>query len=227
MKNNKNNSFKDGFHLNSSFWQNYKKTIGNLPSRLFDIAIGCILGDASLYRVSKDSKIKFEQGYIHKEYLFHLFDLFKSFSFHDEPYTRYEINGPRKGLIKSYSFRTFSHPAFNSIWDLFYSEGRKNIKPGLIRDHLTPEGLAYWIMDDGSLQNDNKTMIIHTQSYTCEEVETLSSELNNKFKLSSKVIPHKKKYWVILIPSQNAEELSNLIKPYIHNSMSYKIPKIK
>ena len=69
----------------------HKKTIDHLPTQLFDIAIGCILGDACMYRISKNSKIKFEQGYIHKEYLFHLFDLFKDFSFHDKPYTRYEI----------------------------------------------------------------------------------------------------------------------------------------
>jgi hypothetical protein len=49
-------------------------------------------------------------------------------------------------------------------------------------------------MDDGSLQNDNKTIIIHTQSYTYEEVKTLSLELNQKFKLHSKIIPHKKIY---------------------------------
>lgn len=46
-------------------------------------------------------------------------------------------------------------------------------------------------MDDGSLQNDKKTMILHTQSYTNNEVNNLSLELNEKFKLNSKVIPHK------------------------------------
>jgi hypothetical protein len=49
-------------------------------------------------------------------------------------------------------------------------------------------------MDDGSLQNDNKTMIIHTQAYTYEEVKILSLELNEKFNFNSKVIPHKKFY---------------------------------
>lgn len=57
-------------------------------------------------------------------------------------------------------------------------------------------------MDDGSLQNDKKTMIIHTQSYSYEEVMILSYELNKKFNLNSRVIPHKKVYWVILIPSE-------------------------
>jgi len=71
-----------------------------------------MLGDACMYKISKNSKIKFEQGYKHKEYLYHLFNLFKDYTFQDEPYIRYEI---RKDLIKSFSFRTFTHPTFNSI----------------------------------------------------------------------------------------------------------------
>jgi hypothetical protein len=78
-------------------------------------------------------------------------------------------------------------------------------------------------MDDGSLQNDNKTMIIHTQSYTYEEVKILSLELNDKFKLQSKVISHKKIYWVILIPNKDFKILLNLIQPFIHSSMNYKL----
>ena len=99
----------------------------------------------------------------------------------------------------------------------------KIVKLNLIKDHLTPIGLTYWIMDDGSLQNDKKTLIIHTQSYTEKEVNLLSFELNKKFELDSKVIIHKKKYWVIKIPSNYFEKLLKLIKPYIHPSMNYKI----
>lgn len=113
-----------------------RPTIGGLPP-LYNIAIGCMLGDACMYRVSKDAKIKFEQGgvvrrtipllrsYMHKDYLYHLFDIFKNYTFHDSPYFRYDKTGLRKGLIKSYSFRTFTHPTFNPIWDLFIEKGKK------------------------------------------------------------------------------------------------------
>lgn len=172
---------KDGHPLSSKYWQDYKKSLPNLPSNLQEIAVGCLLGDACLYRISKDTKIKFEQGYLHKDYLFSLFNLFKVYTSQEEPYTRLEIRGEKKGQVKSYSFRTFSHTTFNSLWDLFIIEGEKSIKPGLITNHLTDLSLAYWIMDDGSLQNDKKSMIIHTQSYSKAEVELLSSELNMKF----------------------------------------------
>jgi len=49
--------------------------------------------------------------------------------------------------------------------------GKKIIVPNLVSNHLTAEGLAYWIMDDGGLQNDKKTTVIdRSQSYSKEEV---------------------------------------------------------
>ena len=96
-----------------------------------------------MYKISKDTKIKFEQSYIHKDYLFYLFDLFKLYTFHEKPYSRLEIRGIRKNLIKSFSFRTFTHPTFNNLWDLFIINGKKSIKEGLILDHLSDLGLTY------------------------------------------------------------------------------------
>ena len=43
---------------------------------------------------------------------------------------------------------------------------KKSITPGLITNYLTARGLAYWIMCDGSLQNDKKSIILHTQGFS-------------------------------------------------------------
>ena len=40
-----------------------------------------ILSDACMYKVSKHALIKFEQGYLQEEFLFHLFSLFKEYCF--------------------------------------------------------------------------------------------------------------------------------------------------
>ena len=81
-------------------------------------------------------------------------------------------------------------------------------------------------MGDGSLQSNKKTMILHTQSYSKNENLVLSKELNEKFKLNSVVIPHKKNYWVIKFSSKDAVRLKFLIEPYIIPSMVYKIPVV-
>lgn len=50
------NSYKDGHALNSKNWEDNKKGIGDLPPKEYEESIGCMLGDACMYRVSKDAK---------------------------------------------------------------------------------------------------------------------------------------------------------------------------
>lgn len=140
-----------------------------------------------MYRTGINSKVKFEQGYMHKEYLFHLFSVFKLFIFQDKPLARYELRGARKGEIKSYEFKTFTHTLFNPVYELFYGNGKKHITPGIVAKYLTPLGLAHWIMDDGNL-NHFRSMVLHTQGFLPAEVEILCAELNLKFGLHCKVV---------------------------------------
>ncbi|KEP44901.1 putative intron-encoded DNA endonuclease (mitochondrion) [Rhizoctonia solani 123E] len=84
-------------------------------------------------------------------------------------------------------------------------------------------------MGDGSLQKDRKTMILHTQSYTELENFILSEELNAKFGFTTEVElirPHKNWDFCIKFNSKDALLLHNLIKPHVHSSMAYKIPKV-
>lgn len=220
---------KDGYHLNSKYWQDWKKKLPPIAPELREIAIGMILSDACMYKKSNHSLIKFEQGYAQEEFLNHLFDLFKPYCFMVEPGKRIELHGKRKALIKSLWFKTFSHYSFDDIWCLFYKDSSdkviKTIQEGLIFFfQLTEKGLAYWIMGDGSLQKDSKTMILHTQSYSENENLILSKELNEKFGFKTEVKLHKKIYWIIKFSKEDALILHNLIKPHILASMVYKLP---
>lgn len=191
-----------------------------------EVAIAMVLSDAGLAWTSKDAHMKIEQGYKQVEFVKHLFELFKDYCFAVSPQPYIAKSGTRQGLVKSYWFKTFSHPSFTCIWNMFYVDGVKTILPGLILEHLTGLGLAYWIMSDGSLQSDGRSMILHTQSFTERENELLSSELNIKFGLHSRVIPHKEKYWVIYIPSKDATVLHSLIYSHIIPSFKYKVPRL-
>jgi len=97
-----------------------KKNISVLPPILKEIAIGMILSDACMYKKSTEALIKFEQGYLQKEFLFHLFDIFKLYCFMIEPGKRIDKKGSRKGFIKSFLFKTLSHYSFTNILILFY-----------------------------------------------------------------------------------------------------------
>src|SRR5258705_751119 len=218
---------RDGYHLNSKYWQEHKQKLPYLPNELYQVLVGMILSDACMYKISNHALIKFEQGYIQEEFLFHLFFLFKDYCFMIEPGKRQQLYGERKGLIKSFWFKTFSHVYFDSLWDLFYKASSNNktaikyINKGLISNHLTETGLAFWVMGDGSL--NKKSMILHTQSYLEEENLILSKELNDKFGFKTKIVPHKNKYWVISFSSLDTVLLNKLIKPYMLPSMNYKL----
>lgn len=223
------NNTRDGYHYNSSYWQNYKRSLPKIPKRLREIAFGMILGDATVAYVSRNAYIKFEQGSKQKEFIFHLFELFKSYCFMQQPQIRYKEKTSQE--IKSYWFKTFSFPCFTEFHTLFYKSSkyqknyvRKTISKHLVHHYLTPRALAYWIMCDGSLQNDKKSLILHTQSYNKREHQYLSNELNRKFQLHSRILVHKEKYYVIYIPSQDSGRVSKLISKYMIPSFNYKIP---
>lgn len=98
----KTKNIRQGYHLNSRYWQKYKASLPCLPDRLFDIAVGMILGDASWSKVSREAHIKFEQGYKQEAFLYHLFHQFHLYSFMEEPGKRVDLRGKRLGCIKSF-----------------------------------------------------------------------------------------------------------------------------
>jgi hypothetical protein len=135
----------------------------------------------------------------------------------------------KRGVIKSYSFRTITHPAFNEIYNLFIctssGDGKKTYKRGLITNYITSVGLSYWVRDDGNLQKNNE-IIFFTMGFTEKINIQIVIELNRKFKLNRKVVCHKKKYWAIYIPASDAPTMREHLQ-YLPDSMKYKMPLIK
>lgn len=226
--NSKNRLYPDGHYVRSRYWKQYKKSLpAQLPENLFHVALGLILGDASLYKTKTEgTKIKIEQGYKHKTYVEHLNVLFKDWTFFKEPYAYIAKKGKRQGQIKSYSFRTFAHPAFDILWNLFITSGKKTYQTGTVTKYLNGIGLSYWIADDGSLHKKSNEIILNTQSFSYEENVQICKELNQKFNLHAKVLNHKKKYWVLYIPASDAAILRTYLV-HLPVSMQRKMPKCK
>jgi LAGLIDADG DNA endonuclease family len=92
-------------------------------------------------------------------------------------------------------------------------------------DWLTPEGLACWYADDGSLKWKNRSNAVRfcTDSFTLEEVQLLQQILRLKFSLPSAI--HKQGRFYRLYISENCyAQLRELILPHLHPSMYYKFP---
>lgn len=94
-------------------------------------------------------------------------------------------------------------------------------------DLLTPESLAIWYMDDGTIKHksdsDNQSPSINISSYsfTKEENEMLINTLQNKFGIECN-LRKEKEYWSIYITVAGTPKFLQLITPFIHPSMRYK-----
>jgi hypothetical protein len=78
-----------------------------LPNNFKDISIGLLLGDLYAQKQTKNSNamFRFEQGLVHKDYLFHLYELFKSYSGQAPKISNRLPNNLTSPLFRSMIFR--------------------------------------------------------------------------------------------------------------------------
>jgi hypothetical protein len=187
---------------------------------LHGVIIGLILGDLHVNKASKNARLMFKQGLVHKDYIYHLFQLFSSYSKMEAP-RHYEYFDKRtKKIYYSISFNTYSLPCFNYYHSLFYVNGVKII-PKNIGELLTPAGLAYWAMDDGSKLEEG--FKLSTNSYTKEDVQFLVTVLKLNFNLDCTIHNFGKDQFTIFIKQNSMDKFRSLVTPYFHNSMLYKL----
>jgi hypothetical protein len=221
--------------LKGNTLKEYKKTLTFLTQEQDDILVGTLLGDASIFKGAKNnpsySPVKWEQKASQKDYIFHLYNKFKTFI----------TTPPKIRTIKacsnikerqSYLVTTFSHPLFSYYKDILYTMDTCNIRrkiiPENIGDYLTPRALAYWYMDDG--YKDPYGFRISTQNFTYEEHLILKKTFWNKYGINITIREAKTKWkgvekivYYIYIPANDRDKFLNLIKAYILPSFQYKI----
>jgi hypothetical protein len=213
---------------NSKALRELKAKLVRLTNEQHEAAIGLILGDVSIQTLNKGKtyRLKFEWGNINKDYAFHVHDLFKEWIL-SEPKARTRINQNGNEVI-TWWFQTFSHEAFNPLAELFLNgKGKKIVKDGLIRDHLTPRGLAYWFADDGGKldysSNRGKGIVFNTHSFTEAEVRQMCIELEAKFGFVC-WLKFNKGQPTIAISGSSYDIFIEYISPYIFPTMRAKLP---
>lgn len=77
-------------------------------------------------------------------------------------------------------------------------------------------------MDDGGEEKYNQT-ILHTRSFSKEEVIYLQFVLERNFDLRTRLEEKKEDQWVIYIPVRQKTRLKDIVGPYMHQSMFYKL----
>lgn len=203
-----------------------KNRIGPHNKDIISVIIGSLLGDAyGNKRFVEGTRICFRQSIVHKEYLFWLYQFFNNQGYCSklEPrlYTRtLKINGIEKKYY-GYEFNTYTFRSLDWIYNMFYKNGKKRIHSNL-ENFLTPLALAIWISDDGCWAKSG--IRISCNVFTLKEVKLLIKILSTNFGLICNVqnIGILDKYSVY-IQSRSISKLREIVSPFIHNSMLYKL----
>jgi recombination protein RecA len=180
-----------------------------VSDRQIAILIGCLLGDAYL---TKLGKIQIEQS--SKDYIDWKYQELASISYPNPPkeVVRFEKNDNR--VTKSFRFWTRQ---YFRVWRDDFYQGSQKIFPKKLVNWLTPLSLAVWYMDDGCYQKFDCTL--STESFDLESREQLMNILRD---FGIKSLPRGK--GKIRIKSSSLKKFFELINPYIHRSMMYKLP---
>ena len=216
-------------------WTHTLNRIGPHNDDTISVLVGCLLGDAHA-KLSKSkfpgTNFRFKQSGRHKDYLFSLYEFFfvRGYCSNAGPREYKTILKQNKTKIYyGYEFDIYTFSSLNWLYDLFYVNGVKVIKPELI-NYLTPMSLAYLIMDDGGWVSGSKSVRIATNNFTKEEVELLKNMIETKFGLNCTIQLLSKKggntpkdKYSLYFKVVSFPKLKELVLPYMHPSMKYKL----
>lgn len=184
------------------------------------LIIGKLLGDGHLESVTgKTFRLKIEHSLRQKEYVDWTYEALKSIAaspprtkkqtVRGKEYTKYWFNSKYSSSLRFYN-QQFYH-------------GKKKIIPKLIHRWLTPLVLAVWFMDDGSVKSSvHRARIINTHSFSKVEIEMIISILKSKYDILAKLRKQKEGYQIMIL-AESAKDFAALIRPYMHQSMMYKL----
>ena len=134
---------------NFMFVRYYRKSTKydlELNADLIEIIIGLMLGDlfAEKRNPNSNTRLQFKQSIKNKEYIEHLYSLFKDYCNSEPKVTSSVDNRPgKKELNVSIKFWTQSLPCFNQFRELFYDDSGNKFIPLNLEDYLTSRSLAY------------------------------------------------------------------------------------
>jgi len=195
-----------------------------ISNDLHEIIIGLTLGDLHIRKRFLNSSLNFKGGLKNKEYIFHLYEIFKLYCKTKPKIIEAKL---KNKIYYSVKFDTLTNEIFNIYHNLFYENKIKKV-PNNIKELLTPIGLAYWAMDDGS--PDRSGFIFYTNSFIYEDVLLLTKILKENFDLNCSIHIRKtkeKKQYMIYIKADSFDKFVKLVTPYFHSSMLYKLEKRK
>lgn len=179
---------------------------------------GTILGDARLEWHGRGVRLTLNHSVRQKSYIawkreevapFHLSPLFLH----------------AKGVYPFWRFVTKTHPRLQELASIFYVNGTKQIPENIADLLTTPKSLAVWLMDDGTLDRRQRSILFETQSYPRSQIERLQHCLQRNFGITTNI--HQSgigRGLRLYVPVSEARRLAQIVQPFVLPEMQYKLP---
>ena len=130
------------------------------------------------------------------------------------------VNNKKFGYI---TIRSLDSLSLKKYHNLFYKNKRKIITKAIL-DILTPLGIAYWFMDDGTYDYWSKWTHLSTNSFSLQEHKLIKDWFEKEHHLKCNIAKDGRGWgYYIRFNVKETKKFIDLIRPYIHKSMTYKL----
>lgn len=197
----------------------------SLTKDMISVIIGTLLGDAwvgYVYKGCKYPRYQTSHCEAQHDYLLNIYNELKPIM------TSHIIELPKSKTVihekefirqKSYVIGSRNCECLVPYREAFYPNGKKIIPMDFIKDKFTAKSLAYWYMDDGSLDKNTHSYIFNTQCFSRENLEEFTFFLYNEFGLAFTI----KKDKTLYLRHCSNKHFEELISPYLTPDMQYKL----
>jgi hypothetical protein len=195
------------------------------PSKkdFLSIVTGMLLGDGSIVKKYPKTLVLCHSE-PQKEYLLYKMNLLNKLG-----YSNGKIRTMSPKLGNTAYIVDFTDSRFEWFYKKIYKHGKKKITWQMLR-HLTPIGLAIWYMDDGNLSQKRSYkqhkyctgLCLNTQCFSLVEQKIIQKWFRKKHGFNLRF--HKDKQYIkIYFPAKDGKKFIDVIRPYIPQSMEYKV----
>lgn len=179
--------------------------------------LGSLLGDLSLsYKEKQNARLAIVHCSKQEELFMKKVEILGEFM-GNYKFTLSKVDDRTNKIYESWRGNSKTHSVFTKIYKLLYPNNIKTVTEEYLNKITNPIALAYWFMDDGSVDG-----ALATNCFSFEEQKLMQKWLLLKWGITVNIHPYYNQY-LLKIDKESRLKWEQLIFPYMVPSMYYKL----